>query len=46
MRVEVGLGVSEDTHLALDFDQKSEAAENTYTHGITQSCVSSHLLRD
>lgn len=44
--MEVALCVSEGTHLALDFDQKCEAAENTYTYCITQSHVSSHLPRD
>lgn len=42
----VALCVSEGTHLALDFDQKSEAAENTHTNCITQSHVSSHLSRN
>lgn len=34
------------THLALDFDQESEAAKNTHTYCITQGHVFSHLPRD
>lgn len=34
------------THLALDFDQESEAAKNTHTYCIAQGYVSSHLPRD
>ena len=43
--MEVGRCVSEGTHLALDFDQESEAAKNTHTYCITQGHVSSHLPR-
>lgn len=38
--------VSWSTHLALDFDQETEAAENPYAYRITQSHISSHLPRD
>ena len=34
------------THLALDFDQESEAAKNPHTYCIAQGHISSHLPRD
>lgn len=41
-----GVVYVEGTHLALDFDQETEAAENTYTYCISQSHISSHLPTD